>query len=433
MLSAADNEMMCRVGADTPMGKAMRRFWIPAFLSSELPVGSDTPFLFELLNEQLVAFRDDNGRVGILGEQCCHRGASLGLGRVENCGLRCIYHGWLFDVNGKVLETPNVADDRFKARVKHPAYPTVEAGGLVWTYLGQDAELPPMPDFPWLASSEENRDTSCVFVKANYVQVMEGVIDSSHLSVLHQDGLKGLAASDADEGQKSAAHMVKDTAPRMEAEATPWGMQYAAIRTVGGKQETRVAAYVSPFYVLNPASSLWFLCVPVTDERTGFYHVNWDDKGTFADPKTRQTLLAFGGLTEDQLVDFRVTRDTWDLPDAPSRSNRWRQDREAIRNGRFSGLPSLVQEDVAVVTSARPIRDRTKETLATADLAIAATYRALLANARAGAEGRDPAAIDQRIGHLRGAAIQQEIGDDWHAAVPMNAAETPQEAELVAG
>lgn len=425
MLNAADNEMMCRVGADTPMGKAMRRFWIPAFLSTELPAGSDEPFLFELLGEKLVAFRDEEDRAGVLGEFCCHRGASLGLGRVEGCGLRCIYHGWKFGADGKLLDVPNIKEPRFKDRIKQPAYPVREAGGLVWAYLGDAEELPPFPDFPWLDAPEEERDTSCVFVKANYVQVMEGVIDSSHLSILHQNGLKLLAEAtvDADEETRRAGHMVHDASPRMECETTPWGMQYAAIREFEGKQETRVAAFVSPFYVLNPQGNLWFLCIPISDERTGFYHVNWDDKGTFVDPKAREALLTFGGLSRQQLEDFYLTRDTWDLPDAPTKRNRWRQDREAMRSGSFSGLPSLVQEDVAVVTSAGPIRDRSQEVLAASDRAIAATYRVLLANAKAAEEGKDPAAIDQRIGHLRGGAAQQESGDDWRKVVPMNIAE----------
>src|SRR5882757_3386707 len=136
MLSDVDNDLICRVGPGTAMGKAMRRFWIPALMSSELPVTDRDPVHVELLNESFVAFRDANGQVGLLDELCCHRGASLTVGRVEDCGIRCVYHGWLFAADGTVLETPNVQGPGFKAHVKAKAYPVREAGGLIWTYLG---------------------------------------------------------------------------------------------------------------------------------------------------------------------------------------------------------------------------------------------------------------------------------------------------------
>ena len=134
MLSTKDNELMCRTGRDLPMGKAMRHFWIPALLSSELPKPDCDPVHVELLGENFVAFRDSEGKVGLLDEMCCHRGASLTLGRSEACGLRCIYHGWLFAADGTVLETPNIADPSFKSRFKAKAYPVREAGGLVDLY-----------------------------------------------------------------------------------------------------------------------------------------------------------------------------------------------------------------------------------------------------------------------------------------------------------
>src|SRR5579859_284587 len=136
MLSREDNELMCRVGPGTAMGAAFRRYWIPALQTSDIPEADGAPVLVELLGERLVAFRDTDGNVGLLEEACCHRSASLMLGRVEQCGIRCVYHGWKFAVDGKVLETPNVADPKFKTRFKAKAYPVEEAGGLVWAYLG---------------------------------------------------------------------------------------------------------------------------------------------------------------------------------------------------------------------------------------------------------------------------------------------------------
>jgi phenylpropionate dioxygenase-like ring-hydroxylating dioxygenase large terminal subunit len=176
------------------MGKAMRHFWIPALLSSELPEPDCDPVHVELLGESFVAFRDSNGNVGLLDEHCCHRGASLTLGRAESCGLRCIYHGWLFADDGTVLETPNISNPNFKTRFKAKAYPVREAGGLVWTFIGNAADMPEFYDFTFFSAPASMRLPTVQIIGCNYVQVLEGLLDSSHLSLLHisqfaRDGL----------------------------------------------------------------------------------------------------------------------------------------------------------------------------------------------------------------------------------------------------
>ena len=157
MLSTQDNEMICRVGPGTAMGKALRRYWTPACQSSDLPTPGGDPRRFTLLGQNFVAFRGEDGKVAFLDEACPHRGVSLALGRVEGCKLRCIFHGWVFDANGKVLETPNVPGESFKARVHHEAYPVREAGGVVWVYFGPKEKEPPFPHFPWFDIEEKNR------------------------------------------------------------------------------------------------------------------------------------------------------------------------------------------------------------------------------------------------------------------------------------
>ena len=151
MLSTDDNELMCRVGRDTGMGQVMRRTWLPVMMSSELT--GDDPVHVELLGENFVAFRDGNGRIGLLDELCCHRGASLTVGRVEQCGIRCLYHGWLYDTDGNILETPNVGDDKFKHRFKAKSYPFREAGALLWAYLGEPENVPDFPDYEFMHAS----------------------------------------------------------------------------------------------------------------------------------------------------------------------------------------------------------------------------------------------------------------------------------------
>ena len=215
MVPFEENELMCRVGAGTPMGEAMRRFWVPACLSAELPEPDVDPIRVELLGDTFVAFRDSKGTVGLLDEYCCHRGASLTIGRVENCGVRCLYHGWLFGADGSVLETPNVADPHFKERFKAKAYPVREAGGFVWTYLGAADKAPPFPDFAWLESEPETRLATLQVNGCNYVQMLEGLLDSSHLTLLHSTSLKRAAGSEINFA-KATSHMKFDAAPRVE-------------------------------------------------------------------------------------------------------------------------------------------------------------------------------------------------------------------------
>src|SRR5215472_9047172 len=211
MLTAEENEVLCRVGPGTPMGNVLRRFWTPAFQLGDLPAPDCPPIRVTILGENFVAFRDTNGRLGVLDELCCHRGASLTLGRVEECGLRCLYHGWKYAVDGTIMETPNLATSTFRERVKHGAYPVREAGGLGWIYLGPPGSEPPFPSFGW--------------------------------------------ASD-------------DNAPRIEVENTPFGFHYAAIRDVSGdpsKKFVRITAFAMPYTAFIGGSSGAVIVVPRDD------------------------------------------------------------------------------------------------------------------------------------------------------------------------
>src|SRR5262252_5735939 len=177
MLTQEENERLCRVGPDTPMGRVLRRYWTPAFQLGDLPGPDCPPIQVTLLGESFVAFRDTNGRLGFLDELCMHRGASLALGRVEDCGIRCLYHGWKFAVDGTILETPNHPDPAFRARQKAKAYPVREAGGIVWTYLGPKAKEPPFTRYRFMDALEANRTVVRINVNANYLQLWEGGAD----------------------------------------------------------------------------------------------------------------------------------------------------------------------------------------------------------------------------------------------------------------
>src|SRR5690242_17682648 len=181
VLKQEENELITRVGPGTPMGNFMREYWIPALLSSELPTPDSDPLRVLLLGEKLIAFRDTNGAVGLMDQNCPHRGASLFFGRNEECGLRCVYHGWKFDAQGNCVDMPNEpAESDFRAKVRVTAYPTQESGGVVWAYLGPLELKPELPRPEWTLVPAEQRVVSRYIQESNWLQALEGGIDSSH-------------------------------------------------------------------------------------------------------------------------------------------------------------------------------------------------------------------------------------------------------------
>jgi phenylpropionate dioxygenase-like ring-hydroxylating dioxygenase large terminal subunit len=423
MLSKQDNEMMCRVGAGTPMGTAFRRFWLPALLSEELPHPDCDPRRVQLLGEDFVAFRDSEGKVGLLNEYCPHRNASLALGRVEAGGIRCIYHGWKFAADGTVLDTPNLADPLFKHRFKACAYPVREAGGLVWVYLGPKEQQPEFPKWPFFDVPDANRLAVYPVISCNYVQVMEGLIDSSHLSTLHTSPLKTTGGSELDFAKKTS-HMQFQAAPRIEAEDTEFGFHYVAIRDVaepdGQHTIARIASFVPPCFVLNPNGDLWFAIVPVSDTRCMFFHVWWDAEKKFGEQPLRSEQLGFVGLDQAALDAYGLSFRTCDTPQAASRDNNFLQDRDAQRRGHFTGLPSFTQEDAAVSMSGGPIRDRSKELLCAADVALPKLYRALLTCARQAMNGQDPLGLHVDTTRIVGVSGTLAAGAHWRSLAPQH-------------
>src|SRR5262249_45557500 len=238
MLPKELNELITRTDRGTPMGDFMRRYWLPAFLSEEVPEPDGPPVQVRILGEELVAFRDSQGRVGLLDEHCSHRGTSLFYGRNEECGLRCIYHGWKYDVDGRVLDTPaEPAGSTFKERVRHPSYPTHEAGGIVFAYLGPREKMPLFPSYEWALMPGEHVYVTKCLQEGNYLQGLEGECDSSHLSVLHREfNLSG-----------NQALYQEDSAPAYEIEDTDFGLRLIALRKAGADQTyIRISSFVFP-------------------------------------------------------------------------------------------------------------------------------------------------------------------------------------------
>src|SRR5690348_12002146 len=248
MLSREENEILTRVGPGTPMGALLRYFWQPFALSSELPRPDSDPIRVRLLGEDLVAFRDTTGAVGLLQNNCPHRGASLFFGRNEEAGLRCVYHGWKFDTTGACVDMPNEpAESDFKHKVKATAYPCVEKAGVVWTFMGAPEKQPVVPDLEWMRAPEGHMWVSKTFEACNWLQAMEGGLDTSHSSFLHRDLTKeGLANPRA-----------RSTAPTLEVLNTDYGYMYASIRHLPDDKQNfvRIYHFLMPFYQLRAGGS----------------------------------------------------------------------------------------------------------------------------------------------------------------------------------
>lgn len=376
MLTREENERLCRVGPGTPMGQVWRRYWIPALLTAELPAPDCPPVRVRLLGEDLVAFRDTEGRVGLLDAYCPHRRPSLFWGRNEECGLRCVYHGWKFDVTGACVDMPNEPpDSTFRHKVKTTAYPTFEAAGVVWTYMGPAELEPPKPDYEWLRMPAEYVFVSKTFEACNWVQAMEGGIDTSHSSFAHNNNI-----------QDKTSLRARATAPKLEVEKTGYGFQYVGIRDLKEIGNfVRAYQFIMPSQQMRGAMLNWkdgtwdeipsvagHLWVPIDDENVWVYntlYAAWPER-----PLTREFILdhetKFGRGPEDVLPGYRLKRNA---------SNDYLIDREVQRTRTFTGIEGINTQDMALQeTMEGPFCDRTKERLGTADLAIIAARRLLL-------------------------------------------------------
>src|SRR6266508_877579 len=278
MLTREQNELVTRTGPGTPMGEAMRRYWLPALLSEELPEPDCPPLRVGLVGENLVAFRDTQGKVGLMAENCPHRGASLFFGRNEECGLRCVYHGWKFDTADNCVDMPNEPpESNFKHKIHAAAYPCVEHGGVIWAYLGPPEHRPVEPLFEWAHLPQGHRFISKTWQECNYLQAIEGGVDSSHSSFLHRMFDGGTSA------MSSGGYRARSTSPKLEVLRTDYGYAYASIRHLKdeGKNYVRVYHFVLPFQQMRafegflPGCPLiqGHLWVPIDDEHCWVY--NW--------------------------------------------------------------------------------------------------------------------------------------------------------------
>jgi phenylpropionate dioxygenase-like ring-hydroxylating dioxygenase large terminal subunit len=395
MGSAQDNDVLTRVGPGAPMGQLMREYWVPACLSAEL-AADGPPLRLMLLGEKLIAFRDTSGRVGVMDHRCPHRCASLFFGRNEENGLRCIYHGWKYDVAGNCLDMPNVpADHSFAAKVRARAYPAVERGGVVWTYMGARAVAPPLPALEPLLLPEAQAATRWAQRECNWLQALEGDIDTSHFSFLHEGKLK---AEDFPP-ETIHRHVLTHRAPEYHVADTPWGTMYAAYRPADpGNIYYRVAHFIFPFWTMIPNASFgshvvaraW---VPMDDTHTMFIQFTWSGNAAPLAVRKDGAPAAGAGLALKCLPNATDWYGRWRL--TQNEANDYEIDRDVQRRLSFTGIDGIHVQDQAVTESMGAIVDRDLENLAVSDLMVARTRQRLARAARAVADtGATPPGVD---------------------------------------
>ncbi len=385
MLTFEDNRDLTQVGPGTLMGELFRRFWVPAMLGFELPEPDGAPVRFRLLGEDLVAYKDTSGRIGVMAQACPHRGASMFFGRNEEDGLRCVYHGWKFDVTGACVDMPNEpAESNFRHKIRATAYPAQEYGGLVWVYMGPAHLQPELPHLEWARVPASHRFVYKTSIQANYMQALEGGLDSAHASFLHRwfnaENMPNRRGFDAN-------RVFQATAPALTVQETDYGMVYGARRELGeGLSHWRVTQWMFPTHTMIPGPNwpkfggCW---IPIDDEHCyQFYFAYTPER-----PLTAEERAYYGsGVTAvPQMV-------AGTFKPYASLANDYLVDRGHQKTRNFTGISGSGLEDLAMVESMGPIYDRTKEHLGTTDLAIIAARRLLLRAARQLAAGVEPVA-----------------------------------------
>ncbi len=385
MMTNEENDRLTRVEPGTPMGALLRSYWQPAALSEEVPPGS-APKALRLLGEDLVLFRDDQGRPGLLGLHCSHRGADLSYGRVEDGGLRCLYHGWLYDIHGRCLEQPSEPDGgREREGIRHSAYPCREAGGIIFAYMGP-GEPPLLPAYEALAAPPAQQAVLKIFHECNYLQGNEGNIDPLHLSFLHRQ-FGGRDPSGWDLGVKGTnlppdELYARDLAPRIEVELADFGVRIFSVRGIGAEQNyVRVSNFIMPNLSAVPAGT-----------GADGYNLNWavpiDDTHHW---KFQLSFRRSAPIDREAFKRRNAPNLTPDRRPVRNRSNRYLQDREEMKTKSFGGMGAFFPAHDAYATESHgAIQDRMREHLVSSDQAIVAGRKLLLKAIDDVKAGRDP-------------------------------------------
>jgi phenylpropionate dioxygenase-like ring-hydroxylating dioxygenase large terminal subunit len=402
MLSQKDNELLCRTDPETPMGSLLRRYWIPFLLASELAEPDGEPVRVSLLGERLVAFRDTDGRVGLITKYCAHRNADLFFGRNEECGLRCTYHGWKFDVEGKCLDMPSEDDDSvFKDKIKITAYPVEEAAGVLFAYMGPPELKPELPQFEWMRVPESYRHISWNWQDNNYAQAIEGGIDSAHVNYLHSslDAHRNVGSTpnaglpSNGNAQQLGRLITRDKHPKLFVKNTDYGLLIGARRHTGeDKDYWRLNNFLMPFWTTPPGRSMHAF-VPLDDFHTARWSFTWKVDEPYS--AAEKAAMRKGQGIHSELEPNTVGHSLFWMPrghvPTHNRTNDYLVDREMQRHETYTGIKDFGAQDYSIQEGMGIISDRSTEHLGVTDRGIIAMRRMLLDSARELLEGIEPA------------------------------------------
>lgn len=413
-MTPEQNDLLCLVEGDAPMGKLMRQHWLPACMIEEVVERDCTPLRVRLLGENLVVFRDSDGRVGVLDEKCPHRGASLAFGRNEECGLRCLYHGWKFNVSGHAVDmSSEPVDAKLRTTMKTRAYPVEEAGGFVWIWMG-DPEKPAPFDRPnWTTVPSSKISIVKMHGACNWAQVLEGSIDSAHSSSLHSSDMPTateVAGSTATE--TGWLRPSNDKSPSIEVQKTAFGFRYVAVRKPivdSDKNDyIRMTLFVAPFTVHIPSNDQYHLSqmlVPVDNENMMFYWIAWHpEKGISQDAWRKFCGAEIGKDVEP--ITFKKIRNL---------ENDYQQDRARMKAGDFTGIYGIPTQDMAMWESMGAIANRGEDRLGSSDKAIF-TFRTQMYRAAQAVQNGSPAiGTTSHVPHAKLMSFDGMVpkGADW--------------------
>ena len=408
--TAAEHRTLAGVSNGSSMGNALRNYWLPACLSEEIADPDSPPVRTKLLGEPLVAFRDSGGAVGLLNEFCPHRGSSLFFGRNADRGLQCLYHGWKFNVDGDCIENPTSPGLVGRPEVAQTAYPTREAGGIVWAYLGDAAQLPPLPDLGYLKVGKARRYVSKRLQPCHWLQALEADIDSSHVPYLHREEL--LEEPD----HPLVKNILEETAPHFEVVDTDYGLMIGARRDFGEDgYYWRVNHWLAPCHTVVPAESTtevrkihaW---VPIDETTTWVYGLTWHPDRDLTEKELEQYSAGKGGIYAEKLPDTYVA--------VRNLANDYLIDRAAQSAGTiWSGITGNQEQDDMATASMGPAYDRSKETLVETDGGVIATRQALLKSSADAASGRPVVGVEGSDYDAPGVSVVLPRDADWVAEV----------------
>ena len=379
MLTQEDNDLLCRVEGKAPMGQLMRRHWTPVCLIEEVSEPDGTPVKAQVFGEDLVVFRDTNGRVGVMDEYCPHRRVSLVFGRNEDCGLRCLYHGWKMDVDGNIVERVSEPvipiTNLHAAPPKHLAYPTKEWGGFVWAYMGPADTQPAFEPPAWAPTADVQVTIAKVIIDCNWAQILEGAIDSAHSSSLHSSDMVPARVDSAEATDSMWLRPSTDKAPQLKIERASYGFRYAAIRkpitNADVNNYVRSTVFVAPATALIPPNNLYNVAninVAMDDTHTAFYFMAWGHPAQTPDVDTWRKFLG-QQIGPDLDETYRPLRNL---------ANKFWQDRAAMKAGNFTGITGFPNQDIAMWLTMGRQADRSHERLGSSDVAIVAFRKQML-------------------------------------------------------